>query len=47
MKEKVEDEQFRVFLCNKLKIDKDFMDNGFESFMRREGLSVILNLILE
>jgi hypothetical protein len=47
MKEKVEDEQSRMFLCNKLEIAKDLMDNGFESFMRKEGLSAILNLILE
>jgi hypothetical protein len=47
MKERVKDEQSRVFLCNKLEIAKDLMDNGFESFMQKEGLSPILNLILE
>jgi len=47
MKEKVEDEQSKVFLCNKLKITKDLMDNGFKFFMQKEGLSPILNLILE
>jgi hypothetical protein len=47
MKERVKDEQSRVFLCNKLEIAKDLMDNGFEFFMQKEGLSPILNLILE
>jgi len=47
MKEKVEDEQSKVFLCNKLEIIKDLMDNGFKSFMQKEGLSPTINLILE
>lgn len=36
MKEKVEVEQARVFLCYKLEIVKGLMDIGVKSFMQKE-----------
>jgi len=47
MRERTKDEQAKVFLCNKLKITKNSMDNGLESFVQKGGPSLILNLILE
>ncbi len=46
IKTTTEDEQYRLFLKNQLIVTKDLNDNGFESFVQKEGPNQIMNLIL-
>jgi hypothetical protein len=41
-----EDEQYWLFLKNQLIVAEDLNDNGFESFIQKEGPNRIMNLIL-
>ncbi len=35
----IDDEQYNMFLPEKAKEDEDLMDNGFEKFVKKEGLN--------
>ncbi len=41
-----ENEQYRLFLKNQLTTTQDLNDNGFESFVQKEGPNQIMNLTL-